>query len=244
MDNNLYTKKFSNVNILTDEEKASYSAFAHKVHSLDHASLFKLNNGTADTLTTEEKDIVAWEIKIRELEHLKNQGVKPEIGYSVDNYHQNVEYDPTTPDISNIRALENNRLSEMSDELFNKSKEIIENTPVVIHSNDLHSVGRGVNVLCNKYTVVDDDGNKITINNRALQEHYRKMYIKRMSDITGIDYTKYDLSGTDFPDEKYDNSNLAFDNTPSDGSYNDSTPSDISNSTPTVNINIDDYEDD
>ena len=62
---NEYAAKFGMINILSDEEKAKYSTFAQRVHNLNHKDLFKLNMGIADELTSEQKDIVAYEIKIK-----------------------------------------------------------------------------------------------------------------------------------------------------------------------------------
>lgn len=226
-----FAQKFGMSNILTDEEKASYRAFAHRIRDIDNTSLFRLNNGMADELTSEEKDIVAWEIKIRELENLKKRNIDPAEAFSIENAHKDVGYDQETPGLEKLQLMERERITEMSDELLEKSKAIIENTPVEVRAEDLHTIGKGVNISCNKYTVIDDDGNRITVNNREIQEHYRKMYIKRMSEVTGIDYTKYDLS---------DDDDIAFTN--DDINVNNINNSNNDYSIPP--INIDDYEDD
>ena len=81
---NEYAAKFGMINILSDEDKEKYSTFAHKVRNLNHSDLFKLNMGIADELTSEQKDIVAYEIKIREIEDLKSRGIDPKKAFSVE----------------------------------------------------------------------------------------------------------------------------------------------------------------
>ena len=118
----------------------------------------------------------------------------------------------------------------MTDELLEESRRIIESTPIEVGRSDLRRVGGGVNYLWNKYAVVDDNGNKVTINNRELQEHYRKMYIKRMSEVTGRDYTQYDLTESDGTEFDFD--------------YDKPSIQDNSQNNTKHNININDYEDD
>ena len=60
---NNYSQKFGMTNILTDAEKSSYKEFANRIHNnTNNADLFKLYTGSADELTSEQMDIVAWEI--------------------------------------------------------------------------------------------------------------------------------------------------------------------------------------
>lgn len=225
-----YAKRFGMSNILTNEEKSSLEAFARRMKDIDDQSLFKLNNGQADELATEEKDLVAWEIKIRELEILKRRNIDPSEDFSIDRLHKEYEYDPSQPNLENLKLLERNQTMQMTDELLEESRRIIESTPIEVGRSDLRRVGGGVNYLWNKYAVVDDNGNKVTINNRELQEHYRKMYIKRMSEVTGRDYTQYDLTESDGTEFDFD--------------YDKPSIQDNSQNNTKHNININDYEDD
>ena len=231
-----YAAKFGMTNILTPEEKASYKKFAQKVHELPHKELFKLYSNQADELTSEMQDIVAWEMKIRELEIFKKQNIDPNQKFKPDNYFKQAEYDDNAPNLNKYKIEERYRISEMTDELLENSKRIIENTAVKVNSNNLHSRdGGGVNILAKQYIVEDNNGNEILIDNNKMQEHFRKMYMKRMSEVTGIDYTKYDES----PDIDY--------------SENLSGPN-VSNNQTTYNmgydtqardaVNMNDYEDD
>lgn len=237
--NNNYASKFGMTNILSDSEKASYREFAQKIHNIDNGSLFKLNTGMADELTSEQKDIVAWEIKIREIETLKRQNIDPNKEFNFQNCHHEVQYDPEAPDLQKRQLEERTAISEMSDELLERSKQIIENTPVRVKSSDLHkTMGGGVNMLAKKYIVEDNNGNEILVNNAQIQEHFRKMYMKRMSEITGIDYTQYD--NTSETDIDY------FDPNTAEMKPSNSIPSNGSDLRDYINenINYDDYEDD
>ena len=234
---NNYSQKFGMTNILTDAEKSSYKEFANKIHNnTNNADLFKLYTGSADELTSEQMDIVAWEIKIREIESLKRQHIDPNETFKVENYHKDVGYDPECPDLQKRQLEERAYTSPMTDELLEQSKRIIENTPVRVNANDLHKqMGGGVNMLAKKYIVEDNNGHEISVNNANIQEHFRKMYIKRMSEVTGIDYTQYDLSSDDNIDY-YDPNKASFDNV--------SKLNEGYNTSPHENINLDDYEDD
>jgi hypothetical protein len=233
-DINNYAQKFGMTNVLTPEEKATYREFAQAVHKMDNQTLFKLNIGSADELTSEQKDIVAWEIKIREIEALKRQNINPSVDFTVDKYYKNVPYDPEDPDLQKRQLEERTAISEMSDDLLRKSREIIENTPVRIRQEDLHkTMGGGVNMLAKKYVVEDNNGHEILVNNANIQEHFRKMYVKRMSEVTGIDYTRYDETSPD--DIDYFN--------PNDAELKES-PDLNKNDTLHQHINMDDYEDD
>lgn len=208
---NEYAARFGMVNILTPEEKAKYSTFAQKVHNLNHNDLFKLNMGVADELTSEQKDIVAFEIKIREIEALKSKKIDPKVAFSaesnqkhfqkkaeIDFFEHNGDENLNRMEMnSNIvqgyRLNERQRISEMTDELLEQSRKIANDHPKVIKRDKLHDKnGGGINMTAEKFIYEDDNGEKILINNKKLQEHFRKMYIKRLSDVTGIDYTRYD----------------------------------------------------
>jgi hypothetical protein len=203
---------------------------------MNNSDVFKLSAGMADELTSEQQDIVAWEIKIRELETFKKRNINPTKTFNTENYHQDVGYDPEAPNLKELQLNERTKISEMSDELLEKSKRIIENTAVRIKKDDLHkTMGGGVNMLAKKYIVEDNNGHEILVNNEHIQEHFRKMYMKRMSEVTGIDYTQYDESPSD-PNIDYYNPNAAeFNNTNNTDSYNTEAASKIC---------MDEYEDD
>lgn len=208
---NEYAAKFGMINILSDEEKAKYSTFAQRVHNLNHKDLFKLNMGIADELTSEQKDIVAYEIKIREIEALKAKGIDPKKAFSIEenqrlfqeraenDYFANGKDDAITQMemqgtvMQNYRLNERQRIGEMTDELLEQSKRISDEHPKVIKRNKLHDKnGGGINVTTKKFIYEDDNGEQILVDNERLQKHFRKMYIKKLSEVTGIDYTKYD----------------------------------------------------
>jgi len=240
MENNTnYSARFGNMNLLTDEEKSSYRDFAQKVHNMSHKDVYLLNSDMRDKLTTEQQDIVAWELKIRELDIYKKKNIKPEEVFNVYKVTGNVEYDYDNPNLMAEKMAEKKAMIGMDDKLLEESKRILENNPVVISSNNLHNIhGGGVNIMANKYIVEDDNGKRITIDNKKIQEHYRKMYIKAMSEATGIDYTQYDLSGDDDPNIDYMDPLVSVDHSPIKTSPDDYTNIDIAN-----NININDYED-
>lgn len=205
-------------NMYTDEEKASYRKFAHRTRDLTDAELFRVNNGlVSDQLTSEMKDIVAWEIKIREIELLKRNGIEMDKEFSYKNLSNeirkggdrldHVDYrDPnemimstngSMVDVGQTQAKEQGYTSEMSDELLKRSLKLIDENPMLIRSGDprIHNNrGGGINIMTKKLLVECDNGDVIEFNNQAIQEHFRKDYIKKMSEITGIDYTKYDLN--------------------------------------------------
>lgn len=192
-----YANKFGLTNVLSDEEKSSYRAFAQRVHNMDHRELMLMNANMLDRLTSEQQDIVAWEIKHRELSILRKRNINPSDEY---NYvklaaetNSKISTVPSDPTALKYRLAEGDKLEGMTDELLNRSREIIENTVVEVSSDKLHSVnGGGVNMLANKYMVEDSNGEKIVVDNRRIQEHFRKLYMKKMSEITGIDYTTFD----------------------------------------------------
>ena len=93
--------------------------------------------------------------------------------------------------------------------------------------------GGGINVACNKYIVVDENGDEVLVNNRNIQEMFRKRYIKAMSDVTGFDFTKYNLDGN------MDEPNLDY-TAIVDGHEPLSQEDNFNN----INLNADDYEDD
>ena len=89
--------------------------------------------------------------------------------------------------------MERVNLSDMTDELLERSKNIIENTYIPVETKKLHNKdGGGVNMMLKKYVAIDDNGNKVKVNNEMVQERFRKNYLKTLSDITGIDYTIID----------------------------------------------------
>lgn len=227
-----YTSKFGLVNILNDEEKSSYKKFNDRLLTMEYGDLVKLNMGIAgDVLTSEQRDLVAWQFKIRELDEMARRGVDLATEFSVDNI-QPVGYDPTTPDLQKLQVEERNRIEGMSLDELEYAKKLVDDTPVVIHKNQMHNInGGGINMACNKYIVIDENGDEVLVNNRNIQEMFRKRYIKAMSDVTGFDFTKYNLDDdVENPDLDY----TAFDNP-------EPLPSNVSFE---MNINDDEYEDD
>lgn len=227
-----YTAKFGLVNIMTDEEKSDYKKFNDRLLAMNYADLEKLVSGVAgDILTSEQRDLVAWQFKIRELDEMKRRGVDMSKQYDQDNAPV-VGYDPSTPNLQSLQVLERNRIEGMSLEALERAKKLVDDTPVVIHKNQMHNMnGGGINVTCNKYIVVDDNGDEVLVDNRNIQEMFRKRYIKAMSDVTGFDFTKYNLDGDmNEPDLDY----TALDN----------PQQSISNNINDIQINDDEYEDD
>jgi len=194
--------------ILTPEDKSSLRNFAQKIHKMDTVEVARLHNGMADKLTSEQKDIVAYEIKLREYYILKSKGIDPKKDFSVENIHNGsaafatdgsqikvnqIDYDRTDPRCIQSAAYEQTLLSEMSDEILERSKKIIENAYIPVKTSELHEKnGGGVNAMFKKYVAIDDNGNKVKVNNEMIQEKFRKNYLKTLSDITGIDYTVMD----------------------------------------------------
>ena len=187
------------INILTPEEKSSYRVFAHRIKELDHANLFKLNNGSADELTGEMKDLVAWEIRIREIEALKKQGIDVHEVNSYKHANEDVVYGDggyMGGIIQEGILAERNNMDGMTDDLLKRSMDIIEDHPVRIKEGDnsiFKKNGGGINYMARKILIECKNGDEIIINHKDLQEHFRKEYIRKMSEVTGIDYTKYDL---------------------------------------------------
>ena len=187
------------INILTPEEKSSYRAFAHRLQTLDHANLFRLNNGSADELTGEMKDLVAWEIRIREIEALKKQGIDVHEVNSYKHANEDVVYGDggyMGGIIQKGILAERNNMDGMTDDLLKRSMDIIEDHPVRIKEGDnsiFKKNGGGINYMARKILIECKNGDEIIINHKDLQEHFRKEYIRKMSEVTGIDYTKYDL---------------------------------------------------
>lgn len=229
-----YTQKFGLVNIMSDEEKMDYKKFNDRLLEMSFSDLTKLNMGTAgDVLTSEQRDLVAWQIKIRELDEMKRRNIDPAKAFSVDNM-DTVGYDPTTPNLQKFQVEERNRIEGMSLEALEHAKQLVDNTPVTITSDQLHNMnGGGINMACNKYIVIDDNGNEIMVNNREIQEKFRKRYIKKMSEVTQFDFTKYNLDGS--MDEVDDLDYSALDNR---------EPTDMSMNNSNTIINDDEYEDD
>jgi len=184
--------------ILTPEEKSSYRKFGQKIHSIDDQSLMMLNMNMADQLTSEMKDIVSFEIKLREHEFLKKANINPEEEFSIKN-RETPEPDPnfdenyTDVEKRSFQALERNRQAGMTDDLLERSKKIIENAylePDMKKLNNPH--GGGINAMWKKYLIESDNGTKIKVNNEAIQERFRKAYLIELSKATGIDYTVLD----------------------------------------------------
>ncbi len=266
---NEYAAKFGMINILTPEDKAKYSTFAQKVHNMNHKDVFKLYMGIADELTTEQKDIVAYEIKIREIESLKARGIDPKKAFSVENsqklfqereekeyFRENGNDDKLNKMeqqgtiMQNYRLNERQRISEMTDDILRQSKKIADENPKVIKRDKLHEKnGGGINVAAKKYIFEDENGEQILINNEHLQNHFRKMYIKRLSEVTGIDYTKYDEEfGLDLSTDSEDLASK-IDGDPDNGwgkSFENSSPTQSEPNYSNMEIQIDEttYEDD
>lgn len=179
--------------LLTPEQKSNIRSFAQTVHKMDISDVARLHNGTADILNSDQKDIVAYEIKLREYKILKDRGINPKVDFSPDKLQKNVELDPEDPKSVQWAQYERLNMSDMSDELLERSRNIIENTYIPVDSKNLHNKdGGGVNAMFKKYVAVDDNGNRIKVNNEEVQERFRKNYLKTISDITGIDYTVVD----------------------------------------------------
>ena len=186
--------------ILTPEDKSSYRKFGQKIHSIDDQSLMMLNMNMADQLTSEMKDIVSFEIKLREHEFLKKANVDPNEAFSIKNREDpepDPNYDQNYTDVEkrNFQALERNRQAGMTDDLLERSKKIFENSylkPDMEKLNNPH--GGGINAMWKKYLIEDDNGNKIKVNNEAIQERFRKQYLIELSRATGVDYTVLDPS--------------------------------------------------
>ena len=242
MENNNYASRFGNTNLLTDEEKSSYREFAQKVHKMSHKDIFLLNSNMRDTLTTEQQDIVAWELKLRELEIYKKKNIKPEESFDTLNVTGNVplDYDLPYAELQNRVNAEKKAMIGMDDKLLERSKKILEEHPVVISANNLHNLrGGGVNMLAKSYIVEDDNGKRISVDNQKIQEHYRKMYIKRMSEVTGIDYTQYDLTPDEENMDYLDPPTNTDNHKPTNTQEDEYIGMEVSS-----NINLNDYEDD
>lgn len=178
--------------ILTKEDKSSLRNFAQKVHKMDIEDVGRLHNGFADSLSSEQKDIVAYELKLREYDILKRNGINPKVDFLPENMHPNPQ---KATDIVSRQAMQKSYQYEadLTEDLLERSKEIIENTYIPIESSQFHKIdGGGINALFHKIVAVDDNGTKIKVNNAALEESYRKNYLKTLSDVTGIDYTCLD----------------------------------------------------
>ena len=227
-----------NMNILTNEDKSNLRNFAQKIHSMDINDVGKLHNGYADALTTEQKDIVAYELKLREYEIFKKRGIDPKVDFKPENIRKQINY--ASDQVSQKYAREEQTFnSEMTDELLEKSKEIIENTYIPVDATRFHNKdGGGINAMYNKIVAIDDNGNKVKVNNRSIQEKFRKNYLKTLSDVTGIDYTHIDDDFyNDF--EPINNNGYAgsIDQNENDTSFN-SKPNRVDQ------IDMSDYEDD
>ncbi len=231
-ENNNYTSKFGLVNVMTDEEKSSYKKFNDRLLQMEYSDLEKLISGSAgDVLTSEQRDLVAWQFKIREIDEMKHRNIDMSKEYDLNNL-KTVGYDPETPNLQSLQIMERNSIEGMSLEALERAKKLVDETPVVITKDKMHNInGGGVNIACNKYIVIDDNGDEVLVNNRNIQERFRKRYIKLMSEVTGFDFTKYNLDGdmSDEPDLDYSAPN-------NDGM--------TGNSIENMPINDADYEDD
>ena len=205
-ENNNYTSKFGLVNVMTDEEKSSYKKFNDRLLQMEYSDLEKLISGSAgDVLTSEQRDLVAWQFKIREIDEMKRRNIDMSKEYDLNNL-KTVGYDPETPNLQSLQIMERNSIEGMSLEALERAKKLVDETPVVITKDKMHNInGGGVNIACNKYIVIDDNGDEVLVNNRNIQERFRKRYIKLMSEVTGFDFTKYNLDGdmSDEPDLDY-----------------------------------------
>ena len=112
--------------LLSPEDKKSIKAFAQKIHTMDVSDVARLHNGTADILTPDQKDIVAYEIKLREYKILKNRGINPKVDFSPENLRREVELDHEDPKSQQWAQMERVNLSDMTDELLERSKNIID----------------------------------------------------------------------------------------------------------------------
>lgn len=243
--NNNYGDRYASTKLLTDEEKSSYRAFAQKVHSMSGEDLLKLNTGAMDELTTEQMDIVAWEVRLRELSILKRRGIDPNKEFVTQKIHQEMQnkemeiyrsgMDPNILRLEhqsmahfNNVAREREMLMGMTDELLEQSKAYLDANPAVVKSSDLHKVfGGGVNMRAKTY-VVDNNGEQIVVDNEKIQKHYRKMYMQRMSEVTGINYLEYDMDGDDGIDY---------------WAANDSAGADVQSNNAQQTVDTSDYED-
>lgn len=179
--------------LLTPEDKSNIKTFAQKIHNMNTADVARLHNGTADILNPDQKDIVAFEIKLREYKILKDRGINPKVDFAPENLRREVELDPEDPKSVQWAQYERMNMSGMTDDLLERSRNIIENTYIPVETKKLHEKdGGGVNMMFKKYVAVDDNGNKVKVNNEMVQERFRKNYLKTLSDITGIDYTVID----------------------------------------------------
>ena len=91
---------------------------------------------------------------------------------------------------------ERNNMDGMTDDLLKRSMDIIEDHPIRIKEGDnsiYNKEGGGINYMARKILIECKNGDEIIINHKDLQEHFRTEYIRKMSEVTGIDYTKYDL---------------------------------------------------
>ena len=122
-----YTSKFGLVNIMTDEEKSDYKKFNDRLLNMNYSDLEKLISGSAgDILTSEQRDLVAWQFKIRELDEMKRRGVNMAETYNVNNV-KNVDYDPETPNLVNWQIAERNKIEGMSLEALERAKKLVDN---------------------------------------------------------------------------------------------------------------------
>lgn len=197
MEENKVNEAFKNKNasigdILTPEDKSSLRNFAQKVHHMEINDVGRLHNGYADILTSEQKDIVAFELKLREYEMYKKHGIDPKVAFLPENIRKEAKYSDDKTSLGFIME-EKKYNAEMSDELLERSKEIIENTYIPIDASKLHEKdGGGINAMYNKIVAIDDNGNRVKVDNRGIQEKFRKNYLYAMSKTTGIDYTVID----------------------------------------------------
>lgn len=245
MENRNYGDKYASTSTLSEAEKEFYRSFAQKVHNMKGEDLIKLNTGAYDQLTSEQMDIVAWEIRLRELEIYKRRGIDPAKEFSTEALHKQMqnkeintyrsEVDPTILRLEHMSkvhlegvASERANLMGMTDALLERTQALIDANPQVIKSTDLHKVmGGGVNMRAKSYIVEDSNGDKIVVDNKRIQDHYRRMYMQQMSDVTGINYLEYDTDGDN--DIEYWG-----------GADSNITPSDINQSN---NVDMSDYED-
>lgn len=185
-------KGYTTGDILTAEDKSNYRNFAQKIHKIGNKELFMLNADVADNLTSDEKDIVAYEIRLRESDVLAKQHIDSMNDYTVEKTHKDVSIDPTQVSSKYVYE-ERHRTQEMNDDLLEKSKNIINNTYIPLTQDDMKTAkSKGINMAWKKYLIMDDNGDEIRVNAEEIQERFRRKYLKTLSENTGIDYTRLD----------------------------------------------------
>lgn len=225
--------------LLTQEEKTSLRAFAQKVHIMPERDVMKLNCNMADDLTSEMKDIVAYEVKLREVKILKANNIDPDKAFTVENGYKNPEYtkELSRQDLEKQQSVEKQRMAGMTIDLLQKTRETIENTYLPVDKEKLNKRnGGGINALWRNYIIEDDNGKTVKVKNGKIQELFRKRYIKALSEVTGIDYTALDQTPDEYIDEPIGGYSVKSGELQNGQSYQNKRHPDP--------INLDDYDDD